>query len=158
MTQQNNSLEAKIDATAKAYDNDKAKYVKDIKIKNKQIADIKQDMDRQVTKLNEENKKCKQQTEQFKEIINDSGIKPEQVYKQIKGTSDTFDTNYRLGLYVNKDEDRKLINIFKYLRLPELKTIWIRHPEADDEDVKQFMKFNRDGILKQNLAMNLYDL
>ena len=108
--------------------------------KNKEISVIKKDMDEKVTELSEENKKCLQEIEKIQDIINNNDQIASYFYNQVKGTNETLDEKFELKLFLMGDKDRKLMKIFKYVRLPQLKGISIISPQCIDyEDLKQFM-------------------
>ena len=141
ITQVNSTLETELATNDKQYRKDLKEHKLKIDGKNKEIRDIKSLMDQKVTELSEENKLCHQEVEKCQNIVKNNDLIAQHFYNQVKGTNKTLDKKFKLEFDLRKNEDRKLINIFKYVRLPQLKKIWITHPQnVDDQNsIKQFM-------------------
>ena len=137
-------ISQQLDSITETHQKDKEEHKTVIDNKNKEISDIKQEMDDKVTHLNEENKKCHQELEKCQQIVSNNDRIATYFYNQVKGTNQTLDQQFELAFNLSKEEDRKLINIFKYVRLPQLKKIWIAHPQNvnDQNSIKQFMVSN----------------
>ena len=66
-------------------------------------------------------------------------------------------SDYILNLWMDKENDRKLMRLLKYIKLPNIKKITITYLEGEDQDIDSFLQHSFPDKLKYFYIYGIYN-
>ena len=119
-----------------------AKLNSEIQIKIEEHKKLKEDTNARIDALEEEVKKGQIKIEKVQKTNESFQSIPSQIYNEIMNKNEKFDYKFYLNLDLENNQTHELIKAYKYVKLPRLKKLRLKHFIAGDQEVERFMTYS----------------